>query len=399
MYYKDAPAQYRKFRLGYAVAASSCVPGLFEPLILDGLYPDDRGQLKDDQLISVRLIDGGACDNQGVASLLEQECTVMLVSDASGQMDAVNVPGGGPLGVLLRTNNVIQARVREAQYTDIAARRRSSLLRGLMFIHLRQDLPGGNVAWKDCPSSLKESDFENELNATGDATSFNVSADAQRKLSAIRTDLDSFNDVEAFALMASAYRMTEQQFAGPKKCVEGFPAPAQAEDWRFLAVEEAMRPGADNHNDEGRQRLARLLDAGSNVPFKIWRLSRPLIILKWALLIAALAGVVWLFYRKWNESLIPPVATSYLTFQFVGWAVITMLAFAFIAAAVNGVVGKRQGKNIMRVIRWRDTLKSILFGLAMSALGFFFARLHLHLFDKLFLRYGSLNKFPRNSVR
>ena len=120
MYYKQAPARYRKFRLGYAVAASSCVPGLFEPLILDGLYPDDpEGKLNHDSLISVRLVDGGACDNQGIASLMDQDCTVMLISDASGQMEAKNVPGGGPLGVLLRTTNVVQARVRESEYEDV----------------------------------------------------------------------------------------------------------------------------------------------------------------------------------------------------------------------------------------------------------------------------------------
>jgi predicted acylesterase/phospholipase RssA len=391
LYYKDAPEKYRSFRLGDAVAASSCVPGLFEPLILDGLYPDDDGKLKDEQLISVRLVDGGACDNQGVASLLEQECTVMLVSDASGQMEATNVPGGGPVGVLLRTSSVSQARVREAQYTDIAERRRSSLLRGLMFIHLRQDLPGGNVAWKGCPSSLKESDFENELNSTGDATSFNVAADVQRKLSAIRTDLDSFHDAESYALMASAYRMTAQQF-DPKKCVEGFPSPKATEPWRFLAVEGAMQPGPAN--EKGRQHLERLLDASGSLAFKIWNLSQPLIILKWALLAALLAGAAWLFYDRWNEKIIP-TAVSGLTFKNIALFVLTTLGFAILAAAVNGVIGKKQGKNVMRVIRWRDTLKSIATGIGMSFLGFLAARLHLHVFDPLYLRYGRLDKFPK----
>ena len=37
MYYSDAPKEptnYQCFRLGHAVAASSCVPGLFEPLAM-----------------------------------------------------------------------------------------------------------------------------------------------------------------------------------------------------------------------------------------------------------------------------------------------------------------------------------------------------------------------------
>jgi predicted acylesterase/phospholipase RssA len=391
MYYKDAPERYRKVRLGHAVAASSCVPGLFEPLILDGLYPDDDGKLKEENLISVRLVDGGACDNQGVGSLREQDCTVMLVSDASGQMDTVNTVGGGPVGVLLRTSSVSQARVREAQYTDIASRRRSSLLRGLMFIHLRQDLLGDNVAWKDCPSSLKESEFESRQ-GRADATSFGVSEDVQRKLSAIRTDLDSFSDAEAFALMASAYRMTEQQFDGKtrEKCVEGFPSPVKPEKWRFLEVEDAMKPRS---NEPARKHLERLLGVGSSLAFKIWKLSPPLIFLKWVLAIAALVGIALLFSRQWGKNIFSFISEiiPWLTFEFIA----TALGLAVLAAIVNAVVGKKQGTNVMRLIRWRDTIQNIATGVGMSTVGFLAARLHLHVFDRLFLSYGKLKKFPR----
>ncbi|HYN20590.1 MAG TPA: patatin-like phospholipase family protein [Thermoanaerobaculia bacterium] len=389
MYYQDAPEKYRKFRLGHAVAASACVPGLFEPLILDGLYPDDGGQLKDEHLISVRLVDGGVCDNQGVGSLLEQECTVMLVSDASGQMDAVNVPGGGPIGTLLRTSSVSQSRVREAQYTDVAGRRRSALLRGLMFIHLRQDLAGRNIAWKDCPSSLKESDFESQLGGPGDATSFNVSTEVQRKLSAIRTDLDSFSEAEAYALMTSAYRMTAQQFDG-KKCVEGFPSPETTKAWRFLEIENAMKPDSVVPGNERRKHLERLLDVGSGLAFKIWNLSTPLIVLKWLLAAAVVVGIVALFYGLRESSIVP----SSLTYKKVGVLILTAIAFAAIAMIVKSAFGKKSGKKIMQAIRWRDTLKNIAIGFVMSTIGFLLARLHLHVFDRLFLRYGRLDKFP-----
>jgi predicted acylesterase/phospholipase RssA len=63
LYYREAPTEELKsFRLGHAVAASSCVPGLFEPLTIEGLYPDRV----------VRLVDGGVHDNQGVAGLLDE---------------------------------------------------------------------------------------------------------------------------------------------------------------------------------------------------------------------------------------------------------------------------------------------------------------------------------------
>ena len=55
MYYEDAPEDLQKYRLGYAVPASACVPGLLESLIISGLYRDRI----------VRLVDGGVHDNQG----------------------------------------------------------------------------------------------------------------------------------------------------------------------------------------------------------------------------------------------------------------------------------------------------------------------------------------------
>ena len=77
MYYWEAPVKYRRVRLGRAVAASACVPALFDPIQMDGLFPKR----------TVALVDGGVHDNQGTASLAEQECSVIVVSDASGQMD------------------------------------------------------------------------------------------------------------------------------------------------------------------------------------------------------------------------------------------------------------------------------------------------------------------------
>ena len=71
----EAPGRYQQFPYCQAVAASSCVPGLFTPLEMNGLYDG----------VSLRLVDGGVYDNQGIGGLLDQNCSVMLVSDASGQ--------------------------------------------------------------------------------------------------------------------------------------------------------------------------------------------------------------------------------------------------------------------------------------------------------------------------
>jgi predicted acylesterase/phospholipase RssA len=138
---KFLDANKRPIRLGDAVAASAAVPGIFEPLALDGYYSDQKGDW------SVRLADGGLHDNQGVAGLVEQGCNVLFVSDASGQMSSVEAPPGGLLPAL-RSNLILMQRVRTAQFDELETRRRTGLVRDFMFIHLNQDLEGAVVAPK-----------------------------------------------------------------------------------------------------------------------------------------------------------------------------------------------------------------------------------------------------------
>jgi predicted acylesterase/phospholipase RssA len=201
MYYPDAPGPHRRLRLGDAVAASACVPGLFEPLSLSDLY-ERRDESDAPVRPIVRLVDGGVHDNQGVAALLEQGCTVLLVSDASGQMSSQDFPSTGLLGVPLRANSVLQARIRTAQYQDLEGRRRGGLLKGLMFVHLKKDLESLPVDWIDTKDPSRTP-------PPAQLASYGVDKGIQRCLAAIRTDLDSFSEVEAYALMTSGYLMTE----------------------------------------------------------------------------------------------------------------------------------------------------------------------------------------------
>ena len=75
-------ARQRDFPLAVAVAASACVPALFHPLSVSGLYDEVR----------VQLVDGGVHDNQGVQGLFDTDCTHLIVSDASGQMADLSLP-------------------------------------------------------------------------------------------------------------------------------------------------------------------------------------------------------------------------------------------------------------------------------------------------------------------
>ena len=351
MYYEEAPEAYRRYSLGQAVAASSCVPGLFEPINLAKLYPD----------IDVRLVDGGVQDNQGIGALLGEGCTVLLVSDASGHMEAQNQPGKGIFTSVLRSNSILQARVRGAEYEDIAARRRSSLLRGLMFIHLKKGLDVSPVNWIDCEDPLAVAAQPHPL------TSYGIRKDVQESIAAIRTDLDSFHDVEAYALMTSGYRMAEYEFP---RSISGFPICQPAiVDWKFLAVEPPLQRVADI--DEAHREVLALLKAANCLAFKIWKLSPALQALRWVLLVLAAAGVLYLAF--WG----PPLGVGLTLRQAV-------------VAGITAVVGLLVGKNVMRVVHFGDTLKQIAAGLALCLCGWLIGGVHLMVFDKMYLRRGRI---------
>ncbi len=363
MYYAEAPDNHKKIRLGYAVAASSCVPGLFEPLSIEGLFPER----------TVRLVDGGTCDNQGVGGLLEQDCNVVLISDASGQMGSQDNPSKGLLGVPLRSLDIVQARVRAAQYDELDARKRSALLRGFMFVHLKSDLDVDPIDWVDCEDPFDASDDARPIYRRGPLTNYGVSKKIQRQLAAIRTDLDSFSDVEAYTLMTSGYRVTEQAF--DKKCVEGFDEPAKPEAWKFLEVENGMRI-------QGKQvrHVEKLLSVSNNIAFKVWLLSTPLKILA-GLIGMTLALLIIFAFIRYHDSLI----LQSITLGAIGISLLTFI--------LTQVATMLFGKNFMRVVQFRSTLIRILIGIVMAALGCWLARLHLHIFDRMFLRRGNLDNF------
>lgn len=370
LYYnaEDTPKSHQQIRLGHAVAASACVPGLFEPLSLDKLYPERI----------VRLVDGGVCDNQGTASLLEQDCNVILVSDGSGQMGSENHPSKGLLGVPLRSNSILQARVREAQYKELSARKRASLLRGFMFVHLKDDLDVDPIDWIGCLDPYDASDDSRPAYRRGPLTRYGIAKDMQELLAAVRTDLDSFSDMEAFALMTSAYRMTEHEFRY-SKCVDGFPEPAEQYNWDFLAVEQGMKGSGAKYDY-----LKKQLSVSNSLGFKIWKLSTPLKVTSWVLAAGAIAFAVWACFHWASKVVVRPI-----TLWDIG------LFFASIVAL--GLLTYVIGKRLMRIVHFRETLIRMAIGLGITLLGWLAAGIHLLFFDRLFLRGGSIETFRKVS--
>ena len=345
-----APPDYQRPRLGEAVAASSCVPGLFEPIVFRDLYP---GKI-------VRLVDGGVHDNQGVASLLEQDCNLMIVSDASGQMTTQDRPQGGRLGVTLRSFSVSMSRVRQTQYRELAARARSRLLKGLVFLHLKKDLDADPMDWRDCQDPFDASDEARPEARRGVLTQYGMQKSVQRLLSGIRTDLDSFTELEAHALMLSGYRQAELEYSRlPGTGRSAGPRPA----WRFLQVEDLLSPG------RSFEEVTRQLRIGAQTAFKVWLLYPMLTAVGVALLLTAAFGV----YRLWQAN----QAVTLVTVQGLGY-------FVLIAGATL------LAPQVVALIRFRQTARGL--GLK-SVLGVVLAlvfKLHLGVFDPIFRRRGSI---------
>jgi tetratricopeptide (TPR) repeat protein len=191
----------------------------------------------------------------------------------------------------------------------------------------------------------------------------------QERLAALRTDLDSFSEAEAFALMTSGYRMLENEFASRAAPLRRPIAPAR--DWSFLAVEKYANL-AKGH-EEGVRALLEILGVGAQKAFKIWRLSRPLQLLAVALAVVIAAGFAVAWWSLRGRMFFIPVPVDS-----VGW---TLLVFGGGAAL---------GKMAMWIFDSRHTLSRIAFAIGMSLLGFLAARLHLWLFDPLFLETGKV---------
>ncbi len=368
LWYGDAPNDtLRAYPLGNAVAASSCVPGLFEPLVLEKLYPGR----------TVRLVDGGVHDNQGVAGLLNEACTLVLCSDASGQMPDEKRPGNSLWGVPIRCNDILMSRVRSAQYQDLRSRLDSRALQGLMFLHLKKELESHPLDWNDCQDPTP-------VPAKSDATTkYHIDKDLQRKLADIRTDLDSFTEVEAAALMASGYLMTEQQLKdldeshqkdGENGSWGDFDVYAARGPWPFLALSELMRkPPGDS--DARREDLGQQLEVAGSMAFKVWRLSPGLASTAKALAVALLVGLVWLIFANWDKS---------LDFRY------SVNVGALVIAVLLAV-----GTLIYPMLQWLEPTKAVR-GVARKAavavLGFVASNFHLLTFDKLFQRRGRLER-------
>jgi NTE family protein len=194
--YEDIKTRRPNFRLGSAVAASAGVPGLFPPMAVSNLYEDRR----------VQLVDGGVYDNQGIAGLLDPEalCTDFIVSDASGQSDAEDNPATEVFPVLINSSGILSGRVREEMVNSLELTQPNNVA----YFHLKRGLFAKDIEFNQGGVSASAG-VKMSAGIVGSETEFDVTQAAQTALAHIRTDLDSFTDVEAGCLQADGYQMSE----------------------------------------------------------------------------------------------------------------------------------------------------------------------------------------------
>ena len=209
----DLPVSCRDFPLGSAVVASACFPGGFPPMQVAGLYKD-KGWV-------VELIDGGVHDNQGVEGLDDRGCTHLVISDGSGQMPDVKRPSGRLPAVLGRVVSIYGDAEREQRLLELLDRGDS-----VGFMHLQTGLPARTM-----PVAGEASTDEAQL----PTAEFGVAENVQRAHAEVRTDLDAFCEVEAWSLMADAYRLAGR-ILPTRTALASLGTPIGEQEWAFDAV-------------------------------------------------------------------------------------------------------------------------------------------------------------------
>jgi hypothetical protein len=268
------------------------------------------------------------------------------------------------LGVLGRTQNVLMTRVRESEYDDVAAQQTAMRLKGLMFLHLKRDLHADPVDWEDCQVPHDLSQAARPVQERGPLTSYGILKSIQLRLAEIRTDLDSFTDVEAYGLMLSGYEMTRRFFPDSLKpfCAK---EPKEAA-WRFrqmaTVVSDVKKSAA----------LDKQLSVSDRRFFKVWLLSPRLKAFGVVLVLAALIGAGWWL---WENRHLAPFTVGGLTITLV-----TMVVLARVGTFFNLAHDVATG------------CKKIIVTLALAIVGWAIAGIHLIAFDRLFLCLGKASR-------
>ncbi|PFL59939.1 hypothetical protein COJ27_22845 [Bacillus cereus] len=355
--------KHEDFELGLAVAASACVPGIFPPLAISGLY---------DEKIRLQLVDGGVHDNQGISGLLDErfKCTHFIISDASGQMKDETEPKVQALNVIKRSNSVLADNLREQQLTNMLKGHSENVA----LLHLKKGLPVKNVSYFNKKHNLMGETIMCNMEEPSEV--FGVNTYVQNLLSEIRTDLDSFSDVEAFSLMLDGYKIS--QFELDKKDLKYFLInhSLKIERYRFFKIDSWIS------SSEIDSFYKNLLEIASNRFFRAIRCNlilRLLTILLFVLICGFLLGTFGSMLVNWaNES----VSKGQLLVIFI-----LLITLFFINEGIDSF------SNRISSVWFLINLIPFVF---ISLTGFIFIGFYLITYDRLFLYFGSLKALEKS---
>lgn len=374
------PEKYARLPLGTAVAASAAVPGLFHPLALTDLY---RQKAPDGREIewTPQLVDGGVHDNQGVEALIDLGCTHLLVSDACGQMGDEPAASNRAFDVLVRSNSIMMDRVREEEYESAFLLAESGRIEEHLFLHMLEGQAQPSLTW--IGGREKENGGPGSRPRPSGPAPGGMDRAVQRRLARIRTDLDSFTEVESHALMAAGYLIGSDRIdPGLGARLGAEPGRAASRDpgrWGFLGIGPCLRDPASFPG------LARQLEVASRTAFKVVALHPAL---KWSSIAAAAAAVVavvWLLLTpplaerpfapvQWLAARFPTNRTFGLALVFGG-----LYSLLFLLPA-----------EVRMVASLRSLPRRLALRLATATLGCLAVWLHLQTSDRIFQRHGRI---------
>jgi predicted acylesterase/phospholipase RssA len=260
--------------LATAVAASANFPPVFPPLVVLGIYDDLH-------VARLGLSDGGVYDNLGITTLLDEGCSHIIASDTSAPFDEKQRISSRYIGMIARLPNVLTDNVADQQHTQLRERRHVSAA--------LTSCAGGNPPLQDLKleyglDGLAFFNIESETPPGTDSLELGFDPCAVARL---RTDLDSFGDMEVAALINTGYcqadRYLRAYFPGSR-----YSEPANPY-WGAATV--VPRPFTKRAADDIRGVLA----VGQSRFFRSLRLRTWWTIPSWLLTVVAALAVLYFF--------------------------------------------------------------------------------------------------------